>query len=145
MKVFFIILLRMLKTHKYNKAKFYYWWRFRWWRDVWWRDDQIPSRSTAFSCCEMCQILHASPYHYFPSSIMCLLLRFIMVITTKSPRIFCASKKCFCEHPAIHVICFYTKDVFRFQAIARLQELCHARKSLTSATGYDINPKVSLS
>ena len=82
---------------------------------------------------------------YFPSSIMCLLLRFIMVITTKSPRIFCASKKCFCEHPAIHVICFYTKDVFRFQAIARLQELSHARKSLTSATGYDINPKVSLS
>ena len=28
---------------------------------------------------------------YFPSSIMCLLLRFIMVIITKSPRIFCAS------------------------------------------------------
>ena len=95
MKVFFIILLRMLKTYKYNKAKFYYWWRFRWWRDVWWRDDQIPSRSTAFSCCEMCQILHASPYHYFPSSIMCLLLRFIMVITTKSPRIFCASNNAF--------------------------------------------------
>ena len=54
-------------------------------------------------------------------------------------------KQCFSEHSAIHVICFYTKDVFRFQAIARLQELSHARKSLTSATGYDINPKVSLS
>ena len=95
MKVFFIILLRMLKTHKYNKAKFYCWWRFRWWRDVWWRDDQIHSRSTAFSCCEMCHILHASPYQYFPSSTMCLLLRFIMVITTKSPRIFCASNNVF--------------------------------------------------
>ena len=48
----------------------------------------------------------------------------------------------FCEHPAIHVICvFYTKDVFRFQA--RLQELFHARNSLTSATGYNIDPKVS--
>ena len=32
---------------------------------------------------------------YFPSSIMCLLLRFIMVITTKSPRIFCASNNAF--------------------------------------------------
>ena len=45
MKVFFIILLRMLKTYKYNKAKFYYWWRFRWWRDVWWRGDYVPSRT----------------------------------------------------------------------------------------------------
>ena len=45
MKVFFIILLRMLKTYKYNKAKFYYWWQFRWWRDVWWRGDHVPSRT----------------------------------------------------------------------------------------------------
>ena len=50
-------------------------------------------------------------------------------------------KQCFYEHLAIHVICFLYEDVFRFQA--RLQELFHARKSLTSATGYDIYPKVS--
>ena len=35
MKVFFIILLRVLKTYKYNKAKFYYWWR----------GDHVPSRT----------------------------------------------------------------------------------------------------
>ena len=139
MKVFFIILLRMLKTYKYNKAKFYYWWRFRWWRDVWWRGDHVPSRATAFSCCVMYHILHVSLFYNVPTP------PFYHGYNYKiSTHILCV-KQCFCEHPAIHVICFYTKDVFRFQAIARLQELSHARKSLTPATGYDINPKVSLS
>ena len=135
----------MLRTHKYNKAKFYYWWRFRWWRDVWWRDDQIPSPFNSIPLLR--DVPHASG---FTISIFSL---FHNVPTPPfyhgynykiSTHILCI-KQCFCEHPAIHVICFYTKDVFRFQAIARLQELFHARKSLTSATGYDINPKVSLS
>ena len=40
-------------------------------------------------------VVRCATYFTFPSSIMCLLLRFIMVITTKSPRIFCASNNAF--------------------------------------------------
>ena len=95
MKVFFIILLLMLKTYKYNKAKLYYWWRFRWWRDVYGevtRYRPVQHHSLVARCATYFTLHHNQ---YFPSSIMYLLLRFIMVITTKSPRIFCASNNAF--------------------------------------------------
>ena len=99
----------------------------------------LVARCATYICISRFTISIFSPFHNVPTP------PFYHGYNYKiSTHILCI-KQCFCEHPAIHVICFYTKDVFRFQAIARLQELSQARKSLTPATGYDVNPKVSLS